>query len=201
MTRKYISLMAGMAVFAWGDVVGECQFPATAAVPECGVPDLKVNRMECAPQEEAANYSALDVPLGFCNELAAEPVDQMTDGVDGGVNEDEQQEQIVGNAPDECNCGECYQRVCKYEKCYYEEYVTVNKEVKCEKQNRRFVPEYYQKLRCKYVPQYYYETFCRYVPEYYTTSDTYIVHDKQLVKKYKLVPKYYFKKRPGAHCE
>ncbi len=145
--------------------------------------------------EECDKEEKVDMPVEFRNEVAAKPVDDM------GLGEQEEEKEIeMGAAPDECDCGGCYLKVCKYVKCPYEEWVCVNKEVTYERQHRRFVPEYYQKLRCKYVPQYYYETFCRYVPEYYTTTDSYIVPDRQLVTKYKMVPKYYFKKRPGAHC-
>lgn len=170
MDRKYLGILVGITVALGQYLVAE----------------------ECDKDEK------VDMPVEFRNEIAAVPVDEKDAGDPQAT--DEESEVVIGAAPDECDCGGCYMKVCKYVKCPYEEWVCVNKEVTYEKQHRRFVPEYYQKLRCKYVPQYYYETFCRYVPEQYTTTDTYIVPDRQLVTKYKMVPKYYFKKRPGVHC-
>jgi hypothetical protein len=108
---------------------------------------------------------------------------------------EEMVEELSEEVPEDCSCGECYEKIVKYEPCYYQEWVCKTEQVSYETKNVRWVPQYYEKLRCKYVPQYYYETLCRYVPEEYSTYDTYDVPKYECVTRCKYVPKIYFKKK------
>ncbi len=114
----------------------------------------------------------------------------------GWCDEDVYKEYIeLPNPPQDPDCSGCYEKHCKWERCYTKEWQCDTKQQTYESKNCRYIPQYYQKLVCRYVPQYYYETYVRYVPEYYNTYDTYDVPEYKLVKKCKYKPKYYYKKK------